>query len=310
MRSVACALCGSGDAAPILQLGDLSYEVPGSFRLVRCEHCQLIYVDPRPSPEELARYYPPEYSAFRKAIEDERWFLMRWMRRRNIRRRRRAVEAYTRHRPGQLLDVGCSTGIFLAEMRDAGWHVTGIETSSPAAEYARERFGLDVMQGTLEGSRLPANSFDAITLWDVLEHTDSPLEALHAANQLLRPDGIVVATVPNYDSLDRRLFGPAWIGFDVPRHLTVFTPDTLSRSLLRAGFDVLHLRCDFGGYFTFAASVHRWANTQITSTALRRIVRTFIDLPGLRLPFEPLFGILDRMDLGSELAVVARKVPA
>lgn len=307
MEFVNCALCGADDAQPCLLLRDLSSGLPGQFKLVRCRQCGLRYLNPRPLPAEMADYYPQDYRPYKRAIADERWALMRWMRKRNILRRRQAAERHAPRIPGHVLDVGCSTGIFLAEMQSAGWQGTGIEMKGSAAAYARERFGLEVVDGTLEQASLPAHTFDVITFWDVLEHTHDPLAALRQAHSLLRPGGIVVATVPNYHSLDRKLFGAAWIGFDAPRHLTVFAPGTLQCMFERAGLNVLTRRCDFGGFFSFAASLRHWAEAALPWPAVRRTLTALTDLPGLRLPFEPLFAIVDKRGWGSELIVVAQK---
>ena len=307
MESTACALCETDDARPELTLRDLGSGRPERFNLVCCRRCGLRYLNPRPSPSEMGAYYPPDYRPYRQAIEDEPWALMRWMRRRNIRRRRLAAERHAPRRPGRVLDVGCATGIFLAEMQAAGWQGVGVETGEPAARYARERFGLTVIHGSLEQADLPAAAFDLITFWDVLEHTHNPRVTLERAWRLLRREGVVVATVPNYHSLDRILFGPAWIGFDAPRHLTVFAPDTLRRMLEKTGFDVLELRCNFGGFFSFAASLRHWTVASLPWPRVRRLCAAVTDLPGLRLPFEPLFAVVDRLGWGSELMVVARK---
>jgi SAM-dependent methyltransferase len=307
MEFVTCALCKADDAEPFLALRDLGSGLPGEFNLVRCRQCRLLYLNPRPSPREMAAYYPRDYRPYKRAIADERWALMRWMRQRNIRRRRRAAERHAHRVPGQVLDVGCSTGIFLAEMEDAGWRGTGIETNQSAAAYARERLGLEVLGETLEQAELPGGSFDLITFWDVLEHMHDPLATLSHVHDLLQPGGIVVATVPNYRSLDRKLFGSAWIGFDAPRHLTVFAPDTLRRLLEQAGLDIVVLRCDFGGFFSFVASLRHWANATLPWPSMRKVLASATELPGLRLPTEPFFAVIDRTGWGSELAVVARK---
>ena len=307
MEFTTCPLCGADDSQPYLFLHDVGAGLPGQFRLVRCQECELLYLNPRPSPAEMADYYPPDYRPYKRAIAEEPWALMRCMRRRNIRRRRRAAERHAPRIPGRVLDVGCSTGVFLEEMRLAGWQGAGLEISESAADYARKHVGLEILNETLDQTTLSTETFDVITFWDVLEHTHDPAASLRQAYRLLRPGGIIVASVPNFHSLDRRLFGPTWIGFDAPRHLTVFTRHTLAHTLEIAGLDVVTMQCDFGGFFSFAASVRRWAELSISHPSLKKFIADITDLPGLRLPIEPLFALIDRMGLGSELAVVARK---
>ncbi|HZT83575.1 MAG TPA: class I SAM-dependent methyltransferase, partial [Gemmataceae bacterium] len=81
-------------------------------------------------------------------------------------------------------------------------------------------------------------SFDRVTMWQSLEHVHDPLAVLRAAHRLLVPGGELLVAVPTIDSLAFRWFGPHWLGLDLPRHLTHFTPGTLGAMLLRAGFTV------------------------------------------------------------------------
>src|SRR5690349_9734416 len=87
-----CKLCGANEAELMWTVRELEFNIPGEFPLVRCRRCGLIYLQTRPTPEDIGRYYPPDYSPYRKAIPDERFFLVRWARRRTIRRRCRVVE--------------------------------------------------------------------------------------------------------------------------------------------------------------------------------------------------------------------------
>lgn len=287
---------------------DLAFANPGEFPLVRCRQCGLIYLRIRPTSREIGRYYPPEYSPYRPAIQDEPFFLMRWMRWRKVQRRRRIVERTSQRIPGRILDVGCSTGIFLDAMRQAGWETQGVEISSEAAHYARQRLGLDVFEGQLLEAHLPVGRFDAITFWDVLEHTFDPLETLREANRLLVNGGTLAMTLPNWESLERALFGRQWNGYDAPRHLYAFTWPVLRRLLKSAGFGEARMWCDLGGYFTFVASARLWLNEHVQTPSLRRAIMRIMGLHGARFPFEPFFRILDWLGRGGTLVVVARKV--
>jgi 2-polyprenyl-3-methyl-5-hydroxy-6-metoxy-1,4-benzoquinol methylase len=303
-----CPLCRSEEFSDTLFLRDWGYGGPGDFPLVRCRRCGLRYLRRRPTPAQMDRYYPGDYVSFRSAIEDERLPLMRLLRRRRIVRHRRMVEQFSPVTPGSILDIGCSTGIFLAEMKGAGWQTVGVEPNLEAAAYARERFDLDVRIGYLSEMTLSPATFDAVTMWDVLEHTFEPLETLRHLYTLLKPNGIVVCIVPNDHSLDRHLFGATWVGYDAPRHLTVFEPQTLHRMFSAAGFQVLHLYCGFGGYYSFTTSLRIWLNRYVTAAWLRRAILSMAHFPGMRLPFEPYFRLLDRLGWGNELLAVGRKV--
>jgi SAM-dependent methyltransferase len=123
-------------------------------------------------------------------------------------------------------------------MHGQGWHVTGLDTSAAVVESIRTELGLPALAGTLPHPDLGSASFDLVTMWHSLEHVHAPLEVLREAHRLLVPGGKLVVAVPNIDSLPFRWFGHAWLGLDLPRHLTHFAPWTLYLMLHRAGFRV------------------------------------------------------------------------
>lgn len=265
-----------------------------------------MYLNPRPGPDEISAHYPPDYGPFRPAIEDEPLAVMRWLRQRKLVRSRQMVEHYSGRSTGRILDVGCGTGLFLNEMKRAGWAAAGVEPSPGAAAYARKRFGLTVFQGMLEDAPFASASFDVITFWDVLEHTFSPTATLQHVAGLLAPGGMVAINIPNWDSLDRRLFGPLWVGYDPPRHLYVFTRATLTALLRQTGFEPAAWRCFMPSYFTFLYSVDYWL-------AARRprwgsILSGMLRFPGVRFLFEPAFMLANAAGRGGVIAVFARKL--
>lgn len=143
---------------------------------------------------------------------------------------------------GTLVDVGCGTGGYLAEMRALGWRAIGVEPSPDAARTARERLGLDVREGTLEQAALPAGSADVVTMRMVLEHVPDPRRTLAEVRRILRPGGRLLLSVPNAGSLEPLAFGPRWSAWELPRHLSHFTPASLGRMLRQAGFEGIRVR--------------------------------------------------------------------
>lgn len=306
MESTDCNLCNSDESKLIGNVHDTAFNNPGVFPIVKCQRCGLIYLRDRPAPDEMIHYYPSEYKPYRKAIQDEPSKLMRWARRRNIQKKRKILDNYTPKIPGSILDVGCSTGIFLDEMQQAGWQTFGIEINPDAIEYARHRFGLEIFQGTLISSNFTPDSFDVITFWDVIEHTYNPLETLQYANKILNGEGVIVLTLPNWESLDRKLFGLSWIGYDAPRHLFVFPERPLAEMLNKAGFKIIKNYSGLGGYYTFLASLNLWLNENFPVFA--KYLLAILEYPGVRYPFQPIFSVLDWFGLGGTRVVIARKV--
>lgn len=309
MESTNCKLCSSSskDAEALGTFRDIAFGKPGTFPLVRCNTCGLIYYSLRPNNKEINKYYPDEYLPYRKPIQDERYRLIRWARWRNIRKRSQIIERYVTKPTRTILDVGCSTGIFLNAMQIAGWKTQGIEINSKAAKFARQRFGLDVFDGELDNLQIPAESFDVITFWDVIEHTYDPLTTLKKSHRLLKDNGIVVMTLPHLESLDHRLFGTEWIGYDAPRHLYIFPRYVMKKLLIAANFEVLDMWCGIGGYYTFLASLRLWLNLHVENVRLREGILKFLGIPGVRFLFQPFFSISDRLNVGGTLIVVAKK---
>jgi SAM-dependent methyltransferase len=162
------------------------------------------------------------------------------------------VEAHVDPR-GTLLDVGCATGSFLSLARERGWECRGVEVSAFAAARARQRSGCEVFCGTLEDAPFDGGSFDAVTMWDLLEHLPVPLRGLETARRLLRPGGVLLVNTPNEDSLLRRVArllyrgsgGRITVPIDRlyhPYHLYYFGAPTLARLFERAGFDIVVMK--------------------------------------------------------------------
>jgi 2-polyprenyl-3-methyl-5-hydroxy-6-metoxy-1,4-benzoquinol methylase len=238
-EEVPCPLCGADSGAPFLEAAD---PLPASgtglvFAVVRCDHCGLAYTNPRPTEQAISRFYPDDYRPHRAA------------RRPRAHRRVNRLVGRLLGRPceerrgalpwpgaGRLLDFGCGGGSFLRTMAERGWQVTGLDASAAAVEQIREQFGLPALVGTLPHPDLRPGSFDVVTMWHSLEHVHAPLAVLREAYRLLVPGGKLIVATPNVASLPFRIFGPAWFGLDLPRHLTHFAPHTLRAVLHSAGF--------------------------------------------------------------------------
>ena len=243
-EDTACLLCGRDDDALLMEAADpIPAEGRGlRFAVVRCRHCGLTYTNPRPSPDTIARFYPPDYAphASRESRQSRRpsRFLSRVFGRPCSERRGLLPWNGT----GRLLDFGCGGGSYLQRMADLGWRVAGLDVSPRVVQTIRRDLGFDAHLGTLPHPDLMPGSFDVITMWQALEHVHQPLAVLRGAYELLVPGGKLILAVPNFNSLPSGWFGEHWFGLDLPRHLTHFTPKTLGAMLQTAGFRVESLR--------------------------------------------------------------------
>ncbi len=242
MHPVSCNYCGQDRTSPVNQGRDLYLDVAGNYHLVRCLNCGLIYQNPQLTAGELLDHYPSdEYALYHEIAGQDSGGLKRLDLQHGMARRCRQVQTY-KPSPGRLLDVGCATGSFMAAMRDRGWQVVGIELNPHAAEYGRRALNLDIHTGRLEDIALPDDAFDAVTLWDVFEHVLDPKQTLVIIRRILKTDGLLVIATPNPASLEARLFGDAWAGWDRPRHLYLYYPAVLRRYLHEAGFNDVRIK--------------------------------------------------------------------
>lgn len=256
METIPCDLCGGTEHQPYQDVVDrYSGE---SFQLVECRQCGLIFLNPRPSAAEIGRYYPDTYEPHQQSAAAGSMFS--W----HMRRMRQFQLDFLQQflsPPGRLLDLGCATGEFLLVARDGGWTVSGVEMMPLAAAVARDTHQLNVAVSSAEDANLEPETYDVITMWDVLEHLQSPQTVLEKCRRALKPGGWLIFAIPNLKSFDRQLFGPAWLGWEAPRHLFFFTPRTLQQLLSRNGLTLQHGACIGGGRGVFEISMEtRWGN--------------------------------------------------
>jgi 2-polyprenyl-3-methyl-5-hydroxy-6-metoxy-1,4-benzoquinol methylase len=277
LENVRCALCGADDTRPVTEID--------GFHIVCCRQCGLIYVNPRYAEELLQEIYTEQYydhDGIKNGLEffgydgylsDEENIKL------TFRKRLQTIERLS-HK-GRLLDVGCATGFFLDLARAHGWEVLGTEVSAFSAHYARERFGLDVRLGALGQLSLEAQSFEAVTMWDVIEHVADPLAELREVHRILRPEGLLSIITPDAGSWVARLLGRRWEEFRrVREHIYFFSRRTLAETLRRAGFDVVRVeRAD--KIFYLGPAIQRlkyytWDGV-VTSIAARLVYRLGLD---------------------------------
>lgn len=249
METAVCNLCGQDETRLVYQVQDNNYGCPGTFSLVQCVRCGLVYLNPRPAASEISAFYPVEqYHPFR-AIHEGSTAVPAPL------HTQRAHRLTAHMGPGHMLDVGCGSGLFLLAMQQQGWRVMGLEPNAAAAQFGRDALHLDVRTGDIFS--LDTAVFDLITFWDVLEHTHSPLAVLQHAHQLLKPGGFLALNVPNWGSLERRLFRERWIALDAPRHLYHFTPQSLAAMLAVCGFEPERMEAS-APPLSLSSNVLRW----------------------------------------------------
>lgn len=141
---------------------------------------------------------------------------------------------------GRVLDVGAATGFFVHLAKEEGWRAAGVEISDFAAALGRAK-GLAVQTGTLESVHFEPESFDLITLWDVIEHVFDPVAELGRVRTLLRSGGILQMTTPDFSSRYAKLLGRRWHAIVPPEHLYYFTNRSMRQMLIDGGFEIVSM---------------------------------------------------------------------
>ena len=251
-----CPLCGmdnyqllySSTESPVLKINSADrcnsvYDLSKHGDIMQCRHCGMVYNNPQPDPVSLLNFY-------RKA-SDPLYLQEKQARECMFKHSLEQVHEFITP-PGKLLDVGCFTGIFMKVAASMGWKVEGIELSSWAADLARKTGIGTIYEQPLEQILFPENSFDVITLWDVIEHLSHPVEMLTEARRVLKPGGILAFNTHMVDSLAGRISGKHYPFFMII-HLIHFSRTTVTRMLNEHGYELLdikpHLHILRIGYF-------------------------------------------------------------
>ncbi|HSY98539.1 MAG TPA: class I SAM-dependent methyltransferase [Terriglobales bacterium] len=233
-----CLICDASTSRPVWQQNNL--------RIDKCAGCGVVFTAERPSEQELMSIYDgdslitdrPDPNLFRPGTPPI------WKKKEHERLLDHLVLQGCAS--GELLDVGCFSGLFLEHTRARGFSVAGVEPNRDAHLYVTRFLKFEVFHGSLKDARFADNRFSAVTFHDVIEHVTDPVSELREALRILRPGGLLLLTTPNVRGLiqhfvkaKRRLTGQPWCPIDdVPWHLWGFTPQTLAKCLGRAGFTV------------------------------------------------------------------------
>jgi 2-polyprenyl-3-methyl-5-hydroxy-6-metoxy-1,4-benzoquinol methylase len=220
-----CPICGHPSSQTVL--------VKNGYTLARCAHCHTVRVCPIPSNEFLREHYQdPAYfdgkdeQGYRNYADVQKALLP------HFQRRLRSIEKQIPK--GHLLDFGCAAGYFLQVARAANWEITGIELAHEMAQRAAQLVQAPVVSSL---DAISEKNFDAITLWEVIEHLPQPVTTLRQLHDSLRPGGMLMLSTPNTGHWQAIREPDLWLSYRPPSHLFYFTARTLEETLSRAGFE-------------------------------------------------------------------------
>ena len=232
-----CLICGTATVRSVVGLFDTRFGIAGSVAVRSCARCDLEQICPLPGPDHLKHLYERFYN-----FSGERGTLYTALRERFFSsplyrlwiRFDGDVSFHSRRGSGRLLDIGCNEGRTLKNYARNGFIAEGTELNENAAALARAA-GFRVFTGRLENFA-PAEMFDISVLSNVLEHALDPKAMLESVRCLLKPRGQLWISCPNRRSWLRSLFGPWWINWHVPFHISHFSRQALESLLKDCGF--------------------------------------------------------------------------
>lgn len=232
-----CPVCSSSAIQFVFNVKD--HTVSGeSFSVFSCNDCSARFTQDIPDPASIAAYYKSEdYISHTNTSKGLINRLYQLIRKKTLRQKRKLVEKATGVKNGNILDVGCGIGSFIHEMKTNGWQVTGLEPDEDAKAIAKQQYNIepDVIEKFYE---LAPGTFDAITLWHVLEHVHDLQEYVKELKELLKKNGRLFIAVPNYTSKDAAIYGEFWAAYDVPRHLYHFSPASMQLLMEKHGLKI------------------------------------------------------------------------
>ncbi|CAA9509448.1 MAG: SAM-dependent methyltransferases [uncultured Segetibacter sp.] len=232
-----CLCCGSAAISKVFDCID--YTVSNEyFEIWKCNTCTFRFTQNAPGEANISTYYQSaEYISHSNTKHGLVNRLYHYVRSFTLTTKLNLIEEVTGLKHGVLLDVGAGTGAFAFTMQQAGWNVTGLEPDETARTNGFNNYELQ-LEELSNLHHLPDDTFDAITLWHVLEHVHDLHGYLEKFLKILKPVGRLVIAVPNFTSYDANIYRQYWAAYDVPRHLYHFSPKSIKILLEKKGFAV------------------------------------------------------------------------
>jgi len=230
LEYISCNLCGSN-------LKKLYYKINLNdilIDIVRCKECGLVYRNNELKGKEAEKLYSKDF--FEQGYTDKN------NQERLIKAGHELLKEIAKyHSRGKILDVGAGTGCYLKAAKEEGWEEFGVELSSYATEFAKKKFCLEIFNGKLEDAGFPDDFFDVVIMTHTIEHLPDPANFLKEIHRILKKDGIIYLSTPNFDSHNSRRFKEKWWALQPEYHLYFFSPKTLRAMLKKSKFKIIKI---------------------------------------------------------------------
>jgi len=230
-----CQACGGHEL--ITAFDEKKWQIQGisnELYYVKCSGCGSLFLCPEIPTEELHTYYEKQYDystfkSMRTGKEKEATL-----------RAEKVCEFFGEKKTKRVLDIGANAGYFLNAMRNNGWDVDGFELSKEMIEYAKDQFSLSLEQGDFFTLNEKSKTYDAISMWHVLEHLPQPNNIISGVAEQLSKGGLFACAIPNVESLAARVCKDRWRWLSPPVHLHHLTKSGLTQLCNEHGLKLVY----------------------------------------------------------------------
>ncbi len=247
LEYVSCNLCNANDFEIVYKSkyeNETAQDLKEKFKssgdetlidqVVMCKECGFIYINPRIKQNLIIKGYSEgsDETFASQAKGRERTF------ERSLNKVEKIIQKEHFEKKGKVLDIGTANGSFLYIAKKKGWEVEGLELNRWLCEWAKKNYGITIHSKTLFEKEYSKESFDLVTLWDVLEHVPDAKKMLEECHRIIKKEGHIVINYPNIGSWIAKIMGRKWV-FLLSVHLFYFTDKTMERMLKETGFNVI-----------------------------------------------------------------------
>jgi 2-polyprenyl-3-methyl-5-hydroxy-6-metoxy-1,4-benzoquinol methylase len=238
LQYTACPVCDANSFSTLFAVKDYTVSQE-QFGICICNNCTHGFTQLVPTQEQIGPYYKAEayisHTDSQKGLINKLYHIVR---KRTLLSKAGLVLKHTKKATGSLLDIGCGTGAFLNTMQQKQWTIKGLEPDADTRERAKSRYGISPSPSH-ELYAEKNQSYDAVTMWHVLEHVHELKQYFGKLHEVLSANGKLFIAVPNYTSFDASYYGAFWAAYDVPRHLYHFSPKSMEQLAKQFGFNLI-----------------------------------------------------------------------
>lgn len=301
-----CPICHNSELQQIYSdARDYLLQHPGRFRISRCKNCNHEFLSIRPTSACIKEFYQGNYYTHKPAkarylalSQFTQWAGSQAIKFKNV-ITRRVIENKKASSGQCVLDYGCGNGRTLKQLKSNGWNVKGYEPDGEARSFANASLSQACITDN-PNEILTPTSYDVIILSHVIEHLYDPLDLLLKLRAALKNDGIMILSTPCADCIESKIFGKYWRGYECPRHLHVFSSQSLKQLCIDAGLEVLTIEAEMLPY-CFVESI------QFVIKYRLKVNLPLLALRIIYLAVYPLSLILMHIGIGSSMKLYLRK---